>query len=424
MASNHSVSCKNAYERANGAKTLLLCMIIGLRDLGDLTVEPYVSSKQKKLFTPKKLDLMKEVDRRFLLNPPTTGGRKPRPSNWTTSTLTNWLLQHPITDAEDVKYLREEEEKFKQMILAANREETSTTTSATPSGVIWNSTADLRLIHCPTVDEVKEVYLQRHEVMSRRQLDAKNGPTAAPSVDEVIANQYNNSSFKPRSLSLPDLHEDFVVPIDLSLENVPCSVTPDQVKRWLADRKTKLVLIITKWEKSGNGGGNVRNDDRFGQTSRFMEDAEFQDDDDRANFLSNNRPSLLYYWHMAVEHDILSQTVNILPDELSTTTESVTPVSKKSKHSKKRKTEDGIQLPQDVVDGFKSISRASKSEELANCEARIEKGERRVEDFIKKLEDSDNGNLRQFYEERLVAAKKMLANATDEYDSLQKVCNV
>jgi hypothetical protein len=126
---------------------------------------------------------------------------------------------------------------------------------------------------------------------------------------------------------------------------------------------------------------------------------------------------------MAAEHDILSQTVNILPSELSATTESISPVAKKSGYSKKRKTTEVNQLPQDVVDGFKSISRASKSEEVANCETRIEKGEQRVEDFIKKLEDSQNESLRQFYNERLLAAKTMLANATDEYERLQENSN-
>jgi hypothetical protein len=65
----HVVSCKHAYEEANGAKILLMSMIIGLRDLGDLTVEPYASSLQKKVFTPKKVDLMNEVDRRSKFQP-------------------------------------------------------------------------------------------------------------------------------------------------------------------------------------------------------------------------------------------------------------------------------------------------------------------------------------------------------------------
>ena len=61
------------------------------------------------------------------------------------------------------------------------------------------------------------------------------------------------------------------------------------------------------------------------------DDSEFQDDDDRANVLAGNRTSLLYFWHMTIQHDFLSQTVNILPNDLSATTDNVSPVSRKSK---------------------------------------------------------------------------------------------
>ena len=155
----------------------------------------------------------------------------------------------------------------------------------------------------------------------------------------------------------------------------------------------------------------------FGQE----EGAEFQDDDDRANFLSGNRTSLLYFWHMAIEHDLLSHTVNILPTELSATTNSVSPVSRKSRKGRKRKNDNESSIPNDIVEGFKAISRATRSEEIANCDARIERDERRVEEYIKKLDScNDDDNLRQFYQERLESAKKMLIKATEEYDKLHK----
>ena len=77
----------------------------------------------------------------------------------------------------------------------------------------------------------------RVRVRVRRQLDAFNGPNSLPSVEEVINNHYNDLSYKPSSILLPNLHEDFNVSHDLSLEKVPCKVTPDQVKQWLGDRK-------------------------------------------------------------------------------------------------------------------------------------------------------------------------------------------
>ena len=408
------------YERSNGAKSILMAMCIGLksseeepRSLGDLTLEPYISSKQKRQFTPKKDELYKELERRCALK----GNEKPRAANWSNKALLEWLVSNPIDSTEEVNYLRIEEKKFVDMLVEAAKETSgiSDNSVVTPPGVVWNNLADMRLIHCLTVDSVKERYLRRNEVLNRRELDAIGGPRTEPSVDEVIANKYNDPSFNPRSIVLPTLHQDFQVSHDLSLENVPCEVSPEPVKRWLADRKAKLVLIINKWERSGNGGGNRRDveDEGFGQA----EGISFQDDDDRANFLSGNRSSLLYFWHVAIEHELLSHTVNILPRGLGATTESISPVSRKSR---KRKGNDENTFPEDIVEGFRGISRATRSEELANCEVRIERSEKKIEDYIKKMEGCEDGNLRQFYQERLDAAKKMLVKATDEYDKLQE----
>ena len=118
---------------------------------------------------------------------------------------------------------------------------------------------------------------------------------------------------------------------------------------------------------------------------------------------------------MAIQHEFLSQTVNILPTMLSATTDSTSPVSRKSRGAKKRK---AANIPQELVDGFKSISRASNSEEITNCESRIEKAERSIEAYIKKLEDCEDGMLREFYEERLTAARIRLSNSTAEYEKL------
>ena len=311
---------------------------------------------------------------------------------------------------------REEKQEFIDMLHEAARE-TVTFRSTSAPGMIWNNVADLRMIHCLTVDSVKESYLQRNNSLSRLELDRRNGPTAIPRVEVMIASHYNDETFRPRSLSLPNLHDDFLVSMNLSLEIVPCTITPDQVSRWLADRKAKLVLIINKWEKSGNGSGNRKEgDDMFGQPDELH---EYQDDDNRANFLGYNRSSLLYYWHMAIQHEFLSQTVNILPTMLSATTDSTSPVSRKSRGAKKRKVEhESSNIPQELVDGFKSISRASNSEEITNCEARIEKAERSIEAYIKKLEDCEDGMLREFYEERLTAARIRLSNSTAEYEKL------
>jgi hypothetical protein len=46
-------------------------------------------------------------------------------------------------------------------------------------------------------------------------------------------------------------------------------VTPDEVKRHMQNDKAKLVMMINKWERSGNGAGMPRaeEDPNFGHVS-------------------------------------------------------------------------------------------------------------------------------------------------------------
>ena len=261
------------------------------RKLGDLSIEPFLSSRVKRTFTPKKSDLVDEVQRRFQISE-YSKERKPHATNWSNDALIKWLNDHPIIDEADVSFLRAEEKKFYDILVEANTD-TSENSQVSLGGVVWDHLADMRLIHCLILDEVKEAYLARHEIMSRSELDAHSQSNSTNTIEEVITQCYNNRNFKPVSIKLPSLHEDFLQEHDLSLENMLCEVTHDQVKRWLQDRRAKLVNMINKWERSGNGAGNRSEGDKNYEI--FNDDFRFQDDDDRANFLSNNRPTMLYY---------------------------------------------------------------------------------------------------------------------------------
>ena len=99
-------------------------------------------------------------------------------------------------------------------------------------GIVWNNLVDMRLIHCLIVNEVKEAYLQRHEGMSRRELGDRNSNVSTIyTLEQIMVLYYDNKNFKPITLKLPILHENFINEYDLSLPNVPCGVTADQVTR-------------------------------------------------------------------------------------------------------------------------------------------------------------------------------------------------
>ena len=92
METNEPPSCQDLYEQSNGAKVLPMAMIIGLRseddkrNLGDMTLEPYASSNQKSTFSPKKNDLVNEIERRYATNP-NSFPKKARPLNWSKTLL-------------------------------------------------------------------------------------------------------------------------------------------------------------------------------------------------------------------------------------------------------------------------------------------------------------------------------------------------
>jgi hypothetical protein len=76
-----------------------MTMCIGLsssdteeRVLGDVTVDPFLSSKQKRQFIPKKAVDLKLDD----------GEKKPRAGNWSNTTLIEWLRSHPSEGREKV----------------------------------------------------------------------------------------------------------------------------------------------------------------------------------------------------------------------------------------------------------------------------------------------------------------------------------
>jgi len=91
------------------------------RKLGDITLEPYASSKNKNLFKPMQKDLVAEVKRRFdLFN--TLKPDRFSPKNKGVAILYTWLSENPLVKEADIIFLRREEKKFYDTLVAANEE--------------------------------------------------------------------------------------------------------------------------------------------------------------------------------------------------------------------------------------------------------------------------------------------------------------
>ena len=243
--------------------------------------------------------------------------------------MEKWLCENKITNPVDIAFLRAEEVKFFNN-LVRGQIESATIQSVNLGGVVFTQTTDLRMVHCLLEDDVKEAFLRCHDTMDRAALDSRNSPHRPKTWLEKIVDKYNLPTFCPQTKVFPDLHSNFLEPIDVSLGNCPRVVTTDQVKAWIADGKAKFVIVIDKWEQSRNGNGQrVEGNPNFGN----MASIKYQVDN-RATYLNGHRSSLLYYWQMLDHYDMLCETVSILPRELgvSTMMEPLSSVCKESAH--------------------------------------------------------------------------------------------
>jgi hypothetical protein len=78
-------------------------------------------------------------------------------------------------------------------------------------------------------------------------------------------------------------------------------VTPEQVENRFVDGKTKMLLVVNLWSRSGNGAGNLGDDgDDLGGGGvgygSFVRKTFVNDD--RRNFQNKFNSHFLYFWHL------------------------------------------------------------------------------------------------------------------------------
>jgi hypothetical protein len=163
--------CESAYLGNENSKKLLLAMSYGLkvgdRILGDVSVEPFKSSKSKITFTPNANFLSDEVQRRAD-QLQLTGRDKPRCGNWNIKKLREWLCKYPITEEVDVLFLKDEEGNFKQSLeLAQVERQVLAARTRAPSTSWIGPKPFLRLYHALIDDTVKVAFLERYNTKDR-----------------------------------------------------------------------------------------------------------------------------------------------------------------------------------------------------------------------------------------------------------------
>jgi hypothetical protein len=201
---------------------------------------------------------------------------KPRSNHWTVEKCQQFLDDNPITNADEISFLKSKIEEHKVIQEAAKAARSMEVDASEKNWV--GKVPYLRLIHCLVDhDDIKMAYLRRHDIDNTRiSLDNRNSDVRQPTVYELIADRWNDPTFAPETEVFPDLHPDFIfsqfLSFDLFCELAAAS--PQRVKDKLQSLNVTLSRVVSNWERSGQGDGGILDDD---------------DDDENTGYEPNSR---------------------------------------------------------------------------------------------------------------------------------------
>ena len=263
---------------------------------------------------PSRKSLVKEVQRR--------GCATKGIHNYTITELIDYLKEKSTITDEDKEYSTEQLEIIKQNL------PDSTTVRITLND-------RLRFIHCLLSDEVKPIYELSQTSMTRDQLDARNSEVSNKTFEEAMVEKFNNESYLPYSTILAHMHSSFSLSNPLPLGEY--KLTVEKCKDVMMGMRSKLADIQRRYELSGNGFGQVGNNDCDSVSSPDVEIETLVDGTDLSKFLRNPREIFLIYWyyHLA-DHGLLKFTCGILPKSMVASTNATNNTTTR----KKRKLED------------------------------------------------------------------------------------
>ena len=301
---------KNYFNCTMGGKDLriLFAMAIGChsRDIPDHKEPPFSQSKvYHSEVKPDASTLKLEVTQRWKAY--TKSGRQPRPSNWKIDKCIEYLMENPIptTEIHVLDWIESELKEWKGI-----QEKVNESQQCKDDRILhrtWSTDIPyLRLYHTLIEDNICLSLGEAFATKTREQLDGRNS-NLLKSFYEKAADCFNDASWIPSSLIIPDLHEDFNQSRPLPLNVAP--ISPEQFQKKLLDNHYKMVKVIADWEHSGSGHGMINNlvddgDDTEGNTTEARV-YEFIDGNDRKSFLRERPPHVPYLWHIAYTYDIL-----------------------------------------------------------------------------------------------------------------------
>ena len=184
----------------------------------DLDVEPWTSIKKRDI-KPSRVEFGEEIicQSRLMSNVATDRAHH-KPVNWSLPKCIEWLQEDLASDQEDIRFLKCQVQRVKEIILNAQRERQDN--EARQAGGQWRGHIPyMRLIMCHTNDDMKAVYVRRADARTCRKLDARNSNVRSPTAIELLAEKWNDKGFNPVAV-VSDCHVDFSAPINCAHSKV------------------------------------------------------------------------------------------------------------------------------------------------------------------------------------------------------------
>ncbi len=322
------------YQQENCLLRSLVVMSHGLLTEFNLEVHPWNTLKQKKWALTNK-QLVQEILRHWTdyawenrLNE-----RAPRPNQWKTPQLMEWLTQHPVmlqddgstTAATDESFLKGEIARYKHRLLASIQEQAEETELLDGN---WQGFAPICcLTHCLVdFDEHKHKFLAHHDAMDQSALDYRNSNKSRQlTMWDFVANKWNDVEFAPTTEALPEDHPfhypTFATPIELSHSLVArmSKATPSKCEAKFASLVVLMKRIRSNFKRSREGERDILDGDfdldefSVGTNS----DAEPEGGHCRMDFVKDKQAYIIYMWYQLEHHDLMRSSIQELDSWLA-----------------------------------------------------------------------------------------------------------
>ena len=303
----------------------------------------------------------KEIERRCSNNQ--TKG--PRPRQWNLAKIQEWLDQHPVDDAREITFLKVTVEKRKQVAEKAGKEVADE--KARLGAGNWNSTACMRLIHSLIdFDDIKRQFLNRMNLPPGRSSVENREQLRASNVWQKMADKWNDKSFSPETVAMPDVCTEFAFS-DVILHDEVANLTPATAEK-VEDKWSSMILemnrCIANWQKSGQGEGGIDDADNavdieFGSLANRSQHALASCHE----FFNGRSMYLLYLWVLLDRHGLLGSALQKLNLSVSATNgaSGVPSVVRPSEGDDDSMTDNSAKTNENVSSLGKSIEQHGKS---------------------------------------------------------------